>query len=62
MVKLINSHFALSSTSILVIPTKLSMDIARCKGHHVRKFDLKRPLPLEMAAILRVKKELKGNK
>ena len=33
----------------MVIPTKPGRDIARGKGHLVREFDLKRPLPREMA-------------
>ena len=43
-------HF---SQSTLVIPTKVSRDIARGK-RHFGEFDLKRPRPRGMAAILRV--------
>ena len=39
-----------------VIPTKLGRDIASGQGHLVRQFDMKRPSPSEMAAILKVRK------
>ena len=36
-------HFGLFSKSISVIPTKIGRDIAWCKGHLVREYDLKLP-------------------
>ena len=42
--KILKNHiFALFSQSIFIIPTKLSKDIARGKGHLTCEFDLKRP-------------------
>ena len=48
------TFFALLSKSIVVIPLKLSRDIAGGREHLVCEIDLKLPGPQEMAAILRV--------
>ena len=50
-----NHIFALLAKSLLVIPIKLSRNIARRKGYLVRKFDLKWSWPRVMVAILRVR-------